>query len=127
RHPRRYMFGLAGGVLSTSYLLYLPAGSQHGDGGAVAIGAVAIVYTLGEILYTGVSTALVIDAAPAHLRGRALARWQLSLGLGRAIAPLAITAALGLSATALWMPLAVATVVGAAAIMRYAPTDSSRS
>lgn len=127
RHPRRYMFGLAGGVLSASYLLFLAAGSQHGDGGAVAIGAVAVVYTLGEILYTGVSTALVIDAAPAHLRGRALARWQLSLGLGRAIAPLAITAALGLSATALWLPLAVATVLGAAAIMRYAPTDSSRS
>ncbi|HEY1642943.1 MAG TPA: MFS transporter [Streptosporangiaceae bacterium] len=126
RRPRRQVFGIAGVVLATSYLGFLAAGAHHGRGGAMAVAAVSVVYTLGEILYTSVSTALVIDAAPAHLRGRALGRWQLSLGLGRAIAPLAITVALSVSAAALWLPLAVTTVIGAAVIVRYAPAGSGR-
>ena len=126
RRPRRQVFGIAGAVLAASYLGFLAAGTHHGDTGAVAIAAVSVVYTLGEILYTGVSTALVIDAAPAHLRGRALGRWQLSLGLGRAIAPLAITVALSVGSAVLWLPLAAATVAGAAVIVRHAPADSGR-
>ena len=126
RRPRRRVFGIAGAVLAVSYLGFLGAGAHHGDAGAAAIAAVAVVYTLGEILYTGVGTALVIDAAPPHLRGRALARWQLSLGLGRAIAPLTITLALSISAAALWLPLAAATLLGAAVITRYAPGREDR-
>ena len=126
RRPRRNVFGIAGAVLAMSYLGFLAAGACHGDTGALAIAAVAVVYTLGEILYTGVSTALVIDAAPPHLRGRTIAGWQLSLGLGRAIAPLTITLALSVSAAALWLPLAAATLLGAAVITRYAPTDTER-
>ena len=60
------------------------------------------------------------------LRGRAIARWQLSLGLGRALAPLTITAALDVTATALWLPLAAATVLGASLINFCAPTDTGR-
>jgi MFS family permease len=126
RRPRRHVFALAGCVLAASYLGFLLAGSGHGNGGAGAIALVSVLYNLGEILYTGVGTALVIDAAPPHLRGRAIARWQLSLGLGRALAPLTITAALGVTATALWLPLAVATVLGASLISFYAPTDTGR-
>lgn len=113
-------------VLALSYLGFLAAGVRPGTTGAVATAAVSVVYTLGEILYTGVGTALVIDAAPSHLRGRALARWQFSLGLGRALAPLAITAALSVSSATLWLPLAATTLLGAAVIVRYAPTDSGR-
>ncbi|MEZ0110311.1 MFS family permease [Catenulispora sp. EB89] len=126
RRPRRHVFGIAGGVLAASYLGFLAAGAAHGAAGATAIAAVSVLYTLGEVLYTGVGTPLVIDAAPSHLRGTALARWQLSLGLGRAIAPLAITFALSVSSTALWLPLAITTLIGAAVIVRHAPTDSSR-
>ena len=126
RRPRRHVFALAGWVLAASYLGFLLAGTGHGNTGAGAIALVSILYNLGEILYTGVGTALVIDAAPPHLRGRTLARWQLSLGLGRALAPLTITAALSLTPAALWLPLAAATVLGASAIIFYAPTDSGR-
>jgi MFS family permease len=126
RRPRRNVFALAGWVLAASYLGFLLAGTGHGDTGAGAIALVSIVYNLGEILYTGVGTALVIDAAPPHLRGRALARWQLSLGLGRALAPLAITAALSVTAAVLWLPLAAATVLGANVIVLRAPTDTAR-
>lgn len=122
--PRRQVFGTAGWVLAASYIGFLAAGSQHGVTGAAAIAAVSLLYNLGEILYTGVSTALVIDLAPPHLRGRVLARWQLSLGLGRALAPLAIGAALSVSADALWLPLAAATILGATIIVRNAPTDA---
>jgi MFS family permease len=124
RRPRRHVFALAGWVLATSYLGFLLAGTGHGNTGAGAIALVSVLYNLGEILYTGVGTALVIDAAPPHLRGRTLARWQLSLGLGRALAPLTITAALSVSPAVLWLPLAAATVLGASAIIFHAPTDN---
>jgi MFS family permease len=126
RRPRRHVFALAGCVLAASYLGFLLAGAGHGNSGAGAVALVSVLYNLGEILYTGVGTALVIDAAPAHLRGRAIARWQLSLGLGRALAPLTITAALGVTAAALWLPLAAATVLGASLIVFHAPTDTGR-
>jgi MFS family permease len=126
RRPRRRVFALAGSVLACSYLGFLAAGSGHSNTGAALIAIVSVLYNVGEILYTGVGTALVVNAAPAHLRGRALARWQLSLGLGRAIAPLAITTALTISAAALWLPLAALTVLGARVITKYAPTDSER-
>ena len=126
RRPRRHVFALSGWVLAASYLGFLLAGTGHGNTGAGAIALVSVLYNLGEILYTGVGTALVIDAAPPHLRGRTLARWQLSLGLGRALAPLTITAALSVTAAALWLPLAAATVLGANAIIAFAPTDTAR-
>jgi len=126
RRPRRNVFGLAGWVLAASYLGFLLAGTGHGNTGAGTVALVSVLYNLGEILYTGVGTALVIDAAPAQLRGRTLAHWQLSLGLGRALAPLAITAALSVTAAALWLPLAAATVLGANVIIFCAPTDTTR-
>jgi MFS family permease len=124
RRPRRRVFALAGWVLASSYLGFLLASTGHGNAGAALIALVSVLYNLGEILYTGVGTALVIDASPPHLRGRTLARWQLSLGLGRALAPLTITAALSLAAASLWIPLAAATVAGAAIIVTCAPTDT---
>jgi MFS family permease len=127
RQPRRRVFALAGCVLSTSYLGFLLASTGHGNTGAAAIALVSVLYNLGEILYTGVGTALVVNAAPAHLRGRSLARWQFSLGLGRAAAPLAITAALAISPGTLWLPLAATTILGASMITRYAPTDTERN
>jgi MFS family permease len=124
RRPRRRVFAFAGWTLAGSYLGFLLAGTGHGTTAAVGVAAVSVLYNLGEILYTGVGTALVIDAAPPHLRGRALARWQLSLGIGRALAPVTITAALSLGPSALWLPLAAATIVGAGVIVRRAPTDA---
>ncbi|MHA6765708.1 MFS transporter [Streptacidiphilus sp. PAMC 29251] len=126
RRPRRHVFALSGWVLAASYLGFLQAGTGHGNAGAGAVALVSVLYNLGEILYTGVSTALVIDAAPPHLRGRVIARWQLSLGIGRALAPLTITAALSVTAAALWLPLAAATALSAGLIVVYAPTDTGR-
>ena len=85
--------------------------------------AVAVPYTLGEILYTGSGTALVAASAPPHLLGRALARWELSSGVGRAAAPAVLTALLASGPGLLWGALAVTTAVGALAMLRLGPTE----
>ena len=83
-------------------------------------------YTAGEILYTGSGTALVAATAPPHLLGRALARWQLSTGVGQAAAPAVLTALLVVGPATLWSVLAASTLVAAAAVHRWAPVDHER-
>ncbi|WP_394940445.1 MFS transporter [Psychromicrobium sp. YIM B11713] len=125
KRARRTVFAAAGFVLSLSYLGFMSAGLLAGDLGAGAIALVSVLYTLGEILYTGVSTALVVDAAPAHLLGRALAGWQLSAGIGRALAPFLITLLISASPGYLWLTLSLSTAVGAVVIYLLAPRDSA--
>ncbi|KAA2253807.1 MFS transporter [Solihabitans fulvus] len=119
RHSRRSVLAGAGVLLAVSYL-----GFWAGDGlGPVAIAVVSVLYTMGEILYTGSGTALVIATAPPRQLGRALARWQLSTGIGQAVAPAALTALLVVGPGALWGGLAGATLLAAGAIRRWGPVD----
>jgi len=118
---RRAVFGWAGWLLALSYLGFWVAGGLGGTAGAAGIAAVAVLYTAGEILYAGSGTALVVAAAPPHLLGRALARWELSTGLGRAAAPAALTALLAGGPGLLWGALAGCTAVAAVAVRRYSP------
>ncbi|MFJ9775207.1 MFS transporter [Kitasatospora sp. NPDC101157] len=122
KHSRRAVLAAAGAVLSVSYLGFWAAGSLGGGSGAAGVAAVAVLYTLGEILYTGSGTALVTASAPPHLLGRALARWELSSGLGRAAAPAVLTGLLAAGPGLLWGALAVTTAVGALAVLRLGPT-----
>jgi len=105
-------FAASGVVLGLSYL-----GFWMGEAmGVVAIAAVGVVYTLGEILYTGSGTALVIAATPPAQLGRALVRFQLSSGLGMAFAPAALMGLLEAGPAALWGCLTVATLAAALAV-----------
>lgn len=116
RRSNRAVLAISGLVLAVSYLGFW-LGAALGDmAGIVVVAAVAVPYTMGEILYTGSSVPLVIESVPPHLLGRALARWQLSYGLARAADPVIITGLLSLGAATLWMPLAAATLLGAAAV-----------
>ncbi|MFG2848620.1 MFS transporter [Kitasatospora sp. NPDC048296] len=124
KRSRRAVLAAAGAALSVSYLGFWAAGSLGGTSGAVGIAAVAVLYTLGEILYTGSGTALVTASAPPHLLGRALARWELSSGVGRAAAPAALTTLLAAGPGLLWVCLAATTAVGALAVLRLAPAES---
>ena len=118
RFSRRGALGVSGIVLSVSYLGFL-GGVELGRGWAVpAVVGVSVLCTLGEIIYAGSSTALVAATAPDHLIGRALARFQLSTGFGLAISPAVITALAGHGPAALWVSLAVATLLSAAAVTR---------
>jgi hypothetical protein len=77
---------------------------------------VSVVCTIGEIIYAGSATALVTALAPAHVLGRALARFQFSTGFGLAVSPAVITALAPLGPAALWGSLAAATLLSASAV-----------
>ncbi|MGK5552588.1 MFS transporter [Actinomadura kijaniata] len=118
RFPRRSVLATAGAVLAASYLGFLAATSLGHGWGAPAVAAVSVVCTLGEIIYAGSATALVTALAPAHVRGRVLARFQLSTGFGLAISPAVITALASHGPVALWGGLAAATLLSASAVAR---------
>ena len=122
--PRRWVLGLAGLVLATSYLGFLWATGAGGHLGAAGVVLFSVVFTLGEILYAGTGTALVIATAPPGRLGRTLARWELSTGIGKASAPIVLTGLLGVAPAALWLPLAIVTATAGLAIARYAPRDA---
>ncbi|WP_043843032.1 MFS transporter [Amycolatopsis taiwanensis] len=116
RFSRRTVLALSGVVLAVSYLGFLAATSLGNGWGAPAVAAVSVVCTIGEIIYAGSATALVTALAPAHVLGRALARFQLSTGFGLAISPAVITGLAPLGPAALWGGLAGATLLSASAV-----------
>ncbi|MFI7242132.1 MFS transporter [Streptomyces qinglanensis] len=116
RFSRRSVLALAGVVLTASYLGFLAATSLGHGWGAPAVAAVSVVCTLGEIVYAGSATALVTALAPAHVLGRALARFQLSTGFGLAVSPAALTALAPHGPAALWGSLAAATLLSSGAV-----------
>ncbi|MGV9268490.1 MFS transporter [Kitasatospora sp. NPDC003701] len=118
---RRAVLAVSGAALAVSYLGFWAAGTIGGTAGAAAVAAVSVLFTLGEILYSGSGTALVAATAPPRLLGRALARWELSMGVGRALAPAVLTSLLAVGPGALWPALAAATLLAAAAVTRLAP------
>jgi hypothetical protein len=124
RFQRRAAFAASGALLALSYLGFLGASNISGTTGAALICLFAVVFTAGEIVYTGAGVALVTAAAEPGRLGRELARWQLSTGLSRAAAPLLLTSLLTIGATVLWAPLAAATAFGAWVVYRHGPRDA---
>jgi MFS family permease len=118
RFSRRSALAISGIVLSVSYLGFL-GGVELGHGWAApVVTGVSVLCTLGEIIYAGSSTALVVATASEHMLGRALARFQLSTGFGLAVSPVVITALAAHGQAALWASLAAATLLSAAAVTR---------
>jgi MFS family permease len=118
RFSRRAALAIAGVVLSVSYLGFLAATELGHEWAAPAVAGVSVLCTVGEIIYAGSLTALVTATAPEHLLGRALARFQLSTGLGLAVSPAVITTLAGHGPAALWGSLAAATLLSAFAVTR---------
>ncbi|MFD7640741.1 MFS transporter [Kitasatospora sp. NPDC059795] len=116
RWSRGTVLAASGVVLAASYLGFLLAVPF----GPLAVALVAVPCTLGEILYAGSATALVTALTPPPVLGRALARFQLSTGLGLALSPAAITALAAAGPLALWGTLAAATLGASAAVGRTA-------
>ncbi|MFJ7217976.1 MFS transporter [Amycolatopsis sp. NPDC098790] len=114
RFARRTALALGGVVLAASYLGFLVATSWS----APAVAVVSVLCTFGEIIYAGSATALVTALAPAHVVGRALARFQLSTGFGLAVSPAVITALASRGPAVLWGSLAAATLVSASAVAK---------
>ncbi|MFI9810121.1 MFS transporter [Streptomyces sp. NPDC052301] len=116
RFSRQAVLALSGVVLAASYLGFLAATSLGDGWGAPAVAAVSVACTIGEILYAGSATALVTALSPAHVLGRALARFGLSTGFGLAVSPAVITTLAPYGPTALWGSLAAATLLSASAV-----------
>ncbi|MFI7687745.1 MFS transporter [Nonomuraea sp. NPDC049655] len=116
RFSRRTVLAFAGVVLAASYLGFLAATSLGPGWGVPAVAVVSVVCTIGEIVYAGSATALVTALAPAHLLGRALARFQLSTGFGLAVSPAVITALAAHGPATLWGTLSTATLLSASAV-----------
>ncbi|WP_438305128.1 MFS transporter [Streptomyces sp. HUAS TT11] len=116
RFSRRTVLALSGVVLTASYLGFLAATSLGHGWSTPAIAMVSVVCTIGEIIYAGSATALVTALAPAHVMGRALARFQLSTGFGLAVSPAVITTVAPHGPAALWGSLAAATLLSAFAV-----------
>ncbi|GAB3061888.1 MFS transporter [Intrasporangium mesophilum] len=90
---------------AAGYLVLFGASLAHG---AVAVAIVMVgvaVYTFGETIGWPVSSALAAEAAPAELRGRYLALFQLSGSSVGAAAPVILASLLALGAAATWLPL----------------------
>ncbi|MFF9868190.1 MFS transporter [Streptomyces sp. NPDC013953] len=116
RFSRRVVLALAGVILTASYLGFLAATSLGHGWGAPAVAAVSVICTLGEIIYAGSATALVTALAPSRVLGRALARFELSTGVGLAVSPVVITTLAPHGPTALWGSLAAATLLSSFAV-----------
>jgi hypothetical protein len=123
RYARRSSLALSGVVLAASYLGFWAAGWIGGWGAAAGVAAVSVLYTAGEIIYTGSATALIIATTDPARLGSALARFQLSSGMGLAASPAVLTLLLTHGSGALWVSLAAATLLAAAAIRRWSPAD----
>jgi MFS family permease len=116
RFSRRTVLALAGVVLAASYLGFLATTSLGNRWSAPAVATVSVVCTIGEIIYAGSATALVTALAPAPVLGRALSRFQLSMGFGLAVSPAVITALASYGSSALWGGLSAATLLSASAV-----------
>ncbi len=111
---RARMMGLAQLIFVVSYAMFVVAGWLP-VWLAVAIMLVgSAVYTFGELTGGPVLSATAAESAPEHLRGRYLGLFQLSWGLGGAVAPLAFTWLLAHGATTLWWVLTLVAVISAA-------------
>jgi MFS family permease len=127
RFSRRSALTAAGVVLALSYLGFLLVTPLGGGLTApaitlVSVTLVSVLCTLGEIMYAGSATALVVATAPPHLLGRALARFQLSTGLGLAVSPALMTTLAAHGPAALWGSLAAVTLLAAVTVRgRRAP------
>ncbi|MFI7357730.1 MFS transporter [Streptomyces avidinii] len=84
----------------------------------VALLAIVVVYTLGELVHSPSGGALSVSAAPEPVRGRYLATYQLSYSLAGALAPSLFTALLAVDGRLPWAVLAVAALGAALALLR---------
>ncbi|MFC5663971.1 MFS transporter [Kitasatospora misakiensis] len=103
----------AAGFLAQALLV--PAAGRFTTAGLLAV---VVLITLGEIVHNPAASALVTATAPAAVRGRYMATYQLSWSLSAALAPSLLTGLLALDSRLPWLALAAATLGGAGLLLR---------
>jgi MFS family permease len=125
---RRVAMMAIGAALIAAACLILLAARDLGAAGYAAIVGATITVAVGECFHTAVLMPLVADLAPDHVRGRYMATMGLSWWLGLALAPIAGTQLLSISAAATFIGSALASAgagVSMLALDRRLP-DASR-
>jgi MFS family permease len=89
--------------------------------------ATVMVWSFGEIVFTGVSAAIAVDLAPAHLRGRYSGLYGFAWSLANLLAPAAGTRLLGVGPATLWTTCAAVCLVAAAGQVLLAPAIRRRT
>ncbi|GAA4848246.1 MFS transporter [Kitasatospora terrestris] len=121
RFTARHRAAVAGAVLFAA--AFLAQALLVPGAGAWTTGALltaVVVATLGEVLHNPAASTLVAEAAPAALRGRYMAAYQLSWSLSSALAPSLFTGLSALDGRLPWLVLAGAVLAGAALLTRAA-------
>ncbi|MFE3626839.1 MFS transporter [Streptomyces goshikiensis] len=126
RRPRTAALGAVVFALSFAAFALLPQ-LVSGSRALVATLAVAVLYTVGELVHSAPAQSLSVQAAPDHLRGRYLSVYQLSWSLCRTIAPLLLGLLLEAGAWQLWAVLALMVLTGATALLRAEPALPSHA
>lgn len=123
---------LGAGLFAVAFLAQIVLGTLRPDSGPVlggALVAVVLVYTLGELIHSPAAEVLAVSAAPAAVRGRYLAAYQMSWSLAKALAPSLFTALLAVDGRVPWAALVLTSAVAAALLLRverHLPADAVR-
>ncbi|GHA05719.1 MFS transporter [Streptomyces spiroverticillatus] len=117
RRTRAAALGAAVFALSFGAFALLPR-FTGGSGALVAVLAVAVLYTAGELIHSAPAQGLSVQAAPDHLRGRYLSVYQLSWSVCRTVAPMLLGFLLDAQPWHLWSVLALMVLSGAAILLR---------
>jgi MFS family permease len=86
-----------------------------------------VVWSFGEIVFTGVSAAIAADLAPPHLRGRYSGLYGFAWSLANLLAPAAGTRLLGYGPATLWLTCAAVCLVAAVGQLLLAPAIRRRT
>ncbi|GAA1832597.1 MFS transporter [Actinomadura chokoriensis] len=116
RRPRTAALGAAIFAVSFAAFAVIPQ-FVGGTSAIVAVLAVAVLYTSGELIHSVPAQGLSVQAAPDHLRGRYLSVYQLSWSLCRTIAPLLLGFLLEAGPWQLWAVLALMVLAGAVILL----------
>ncbi|MFB7449757.1 MFS transporter [Streptomyces sp. NPDC056194] len=116
RRTRTAALGAATFALSFAAFAALPHLVRGADA-LVAVLAVAVLYTAGELVHSAPAQSLSVQAAPDHLRGRYLSVHQLSWSVCRTIAPMLLGFLLDTGPWHLWTVLALLVLTGAAVLL----------
>jgi MFS family permease len=124
RRARGAALGTAVFAVSFAAFAFLPALG----GGAVAVLAIAVVYTAGELIHSAPAQSLSVQAARDHVRGRYLSVYQLSWSLCRTVAPMVLGLLLDAGTWQLWAVLAGAVLAGGLILLgteRFLPAHAA--
>ncbi|MFH8937192.1 MFS transporter [Streptomyces griseosporeus] len=123
---------LGGTLFSAAFAAQIVLGTVRPASGAVlgvALGAVVVVYTLGELIHSPAAEVLAVSAAPEEARGRYMAAYQISWSLAKAVAPSLFTVLFAADGRLPWAVLIVTSTVAAALLIRVEhrlPADAVR-